>query len=221
MRKFILLFIAGLLAMAVFCQPRPTGQDRTLHGMKLPPVSAYLDENDDTITSAEFQETITRGYYEMQIKQKVNGTVDLRLTPKPFLGLLNSPFPDFEFKDIDGKTWNNQKIMGHVTVIHFWSTASKPCLQEMGYLNAFKRANPEIIWLAPAMESPEKIRSFLKTHIFDLSVIPGQRNLKQEMFVEGLPTDFILDQDGTIVEIIVGKDTDRLQSFIDRYLSLD
>jgi hypothetical protein len=221
MKCSCLLLIAGSLASIAFCQSQPVGVNFKSQGMKPPPVSAYFDVHDDTITAAEFQETLNQGYYEMQIKQKPDGTVDLRLTPKPFLGLLNSEFPQFEFRDLEGKTWNNQRISGHVTVFHFWNTNSKDCLRVMGYLNGFKRAHPEIIWLAPAVESPEKLKSFLKNHIFDLAVIPGQREFSRELFIEGFPIDFIVDQDGVIVEIVVGKDPEKLQSFIERYASVD
>lgn len=215
MRSFF-LFVMVFLAADIFCQDYPSAPK----GMKLPPVSAYMDENDDTITKAQFQKVIKQGYYEMQILRKPNGKVDLRLTPKPFLTLVNNPLPDFEFTDISGKRWNNKTISGHTTVIHFWSMRNKSCLDVFAWMNALHRANPEIIWLAPAIESTDKLKQFLAAHKFDLTVVPGQKDFMDELFVEQLPFDIIIDKEGMIREIVAGKDPERIESFLERNLTL-
>jgi hypothetical protein len=215
MTRSIFLFVFIFLASEVFCQNNTTGLNATAKGMNLPPVSAYLDEKDDTITSVQFQKIIKQGYYEMQIIQKQNGMVDLRLTPKPFLTLLNNPLPDFEFTDINGKHWNNRTINGHMTILHFWSMKNKACLKEFGWMNALKRANPEIFWLAPAIESTEKLEQFIENHKFDLTIIPGQKDFMGELFVEGLPFDIIIDKNGIIREVVAGNDPERIETFID------
>ena len=214
MKRSSLLIVAGLLASPLFCQPQPAGKT-TLQGMNLPPVSAYLDENDDTVTRAQFVKIINQGYYEMQIMQKEHGIVDLRLTPKPLLTLVNNPIPDFEFTDMDGKHWSNRTISGHMAVLHFWSMKNKSCLEEIVWMNAMKKANPEMIWLAPAYETIEKVRQFLTTRKFEMTVIPGQKDLMDEFFIEKFPSDIIIDKTGIVREIVVGKDPEKIISFLE------
>jgi len=206
------------LAAYAICQNSPPGLYG--RGADPPAVSAYLDENDDTITAAQFQKIIKQGYYEMQIMQKQHGLVDLRLTPKPFLTMVNNPFPDFEFTDISGKHWNNRTISGHMTVLHFWSMRNKSCLKEFGWMNALKRANPEIFWLAPAIESSEKLKQFMQTHRFDLTIIPGQKDFMEELFIEGFPFDIIIDKTGMIREVVAGNDPEKIETFLDHNFSL-
>ena len=45
------------------------------------------------------------------------------------------PFPQFSEKDMDGRTWTNDSIRGHVMVINLWYSGCGPCRAEMPILS--------------------------------------------------------------------------------------
>jgi peroxiredoxin len=114
-------------------------------------------------------------------------------------------FPLFNFKDINGKYYNNDSLKGKITLIKCWFVHCTTCVQEFPQLNKLVSeniSNKNIVFVSLANDSKEDLQKFLLTKPLSYSVIPEMRNfvfdsLKVNMF----PTHFLINGAGKIVKV--------------------
>ncbi len=108
--------------------------------------------------------------------------------------------PDFSLSDLNGKKWTLSKLRGKVVVLNFWFTSCPPCIQEMPKLNElvknYKRKG--VIFLALTFNDSKKAGSFLKTHQFAYTVLPGSGNTDKAYQMTSWPTSFVIGRDGKV-----------------------
>ena len=150
-------------------------------------------------------------------------------------------FPAFEGKDLDGNTVKSDELFSAnaVTVVNFWFTACKPCVGELGDLDALNRElaekggaligintttlNGDEASIAEAKEVLAKKGASYQNVYFDASGAAGA--FIQNIFA--YPTTYVVDRSGNIVgEPIVGavtekKQAETLQKLIDQALAAD
>ncbi len=130
-------------------------------------------------------------------------------------------FPSFQGKDLDGKEVNSSDLFANntVTVVNFWFTTCKPCVGELGDLEALNKT------LAEKGGSVVGINSFTldgdKTAISEAKDILAKKgvtyqnvwfasNSEAGKFTSGLysyPTTYVVDKNGQIVGQVVGAIT--------------
>jgi peroxiredoxin len=118
--------------------------------------------------------------------------------------------PSFTLADVNGKKVTLSEYSGKVILINFWATFCGPCKAEMPSLNSlfleFKKDG--LIVLAISTDDSEKpVQSFIKEKNIAFSVLMDK---DQEVYFDqygvlGLPTSFIIDRDGVIVDKIRGE----------------
>ena len=150
-------------------------------------------------------------------------------------------FPAFEGKDLDGNTVNSDDLFSAnaVTVVNFWFTACKPCVGELGDLDALNRElaekggaligintttlNGDEASIAEAKEVLAKKGASYQNVYFDASGAA-------ETFIQNIfayPTTYVVDRNGNIVgDPIMGAITEKnqaetLQKLIDQALAAD
>jgi len=150
-------------------------------------------------------------------------------------------FPAFEGKDLDGNTVNSDDLFSAnaVTVVNFWFTACKPCVGELGDLDALNRElaekggaligintttlNGDEASIAEAKEVLAKKGASYQNVYFDASGAAG--TFIQNIFA--YPTTYVVDRSGNIVgDPIMGAITEKnqaesLQKLIDQALAAD
>ena len=150
-------------------------------------------------------------------------------------------FPAFEGKDLDGNAVNSDDLFSAnaVTVVNFWFTACKPCVGELGDLDALNRELAEkggaLIGInaftldgneasiAEAKEVLAKKGASYQNVYFDASGAAGA--FIQNIFA--YPTTYVVDRNGNIVgDPIMGAITEKnqaetLQKLIDQALAAD
>ena len=150
-------------------------------------------------------------------------------------------FPAFEGKDLDGNTVNSDDLFSAnaVTVVNFWFTACKPCVGELGDLDALNRElaekggaligintttlNGDEALIAEAKEVLAKKGASYQNVYFDASGAAGA--FIQNIFA--YPTTYVVDRSGNIVgDPIMGAITEKnqaeaLQKLIDQALAAD
>lgn len=150
-------------------------------------------------------------------------------------------FPAFEGKDLDGNTVNSDDLFSAnaVTVVNFWFTACKPCVGELGDLDALNRElaekggaligintttlNGDEASIAEAKEVLAKKGASYQNVYFDASGAAGA--FIQNIFA--YPTTYVVDRSGNIVgDPIMGAITEKnqaeaLQKLIDQALAAD
>ena len=150
-------------------------------------------------------------------------------------------FPAFEGTDLDGNTVNSDDLFSAnaVTVVNFWFTACKPCVGELGDLDALNRElaekggaligintttlNGDEASIAEAKEVLAKKGASYQNVYFDASGAAG--TFIQNIFA--YPTTYVVDRSGNIVgDPIMGAITEKnqaetLQKLIDQALAAD
>ena len=59
-------------------------------------------------------------------------------------------FPSFCETDMDGRTWTNDSVRGHVMVLNLWYSGCGPCRAEMPELSTWKEQLPEVMFSSDA-----------------------------------------------------------------------
>ena len=113
---------------------------------------------------------------------------------------LKSSFVDLEENNLDLSKFNNGKV-----VISYWATWCAPCIKEMP---SIKRAE-EILddygytFLLVSDETISKISNFKNEMNFDLKFLKSNKSF-ESLGVYAMPTSYIFDENGKIVETFVG-----------------
>ena len=122
--------------------------------------------------------------------------------------------PNFSCKDNAGQKVDFDSYKGKVTLVNFWATWCGPCKREL----------PDLITLSRELESRgfkiigvstdrgsnviEDVRSFVKDHGIPYQVVVSDESLEEAFGnVRALPTSFLIDGDGKIVQSFVGLRT--------------
>lgn len=99
-------------------------------------------------------------------------------------------------------------LRGHVVILDFWASWCPPCRASVPSLEAFARAHPEVIVLGVNVES-DRDASFVRRAHAQLgatypTVHDGDGSLQRTYAISSLPTLFVIDEEGHIVESHVG-----------------
>jgi peroxiredoxin len=114
--------------------------------------------------------------------------------------------PDFELVAVDGRTIRLSDSAGKVRLLDFWATWCAPCREEIPMLNdlhdAYASAGLEIFAISD--EGDDVIREFVKDYEIRYTNLLGTVEVSEEYGVLGLPTAYLVDSEGRIVESFVG-----------------
>lgn len=116
--------------------------------------------------------------------------------------------PAFAATDLDGKPLSSASFKGKVVIVNFWATWCPPCRAEIPDLVALQekyRDSLQVIGVSEDDAAPEVVRRFAADHGINYPVVMTSRAITS-LFpgVQALPTSFILDRDGRLVQKHVG-----------------
>ena len=136
-------------------------------------------------------------------------------------------FPAFEGQDLDGNAVKSSELFGGntVTVVKFWFTSCRPCVEELSALDALNKQLAEkggavvginsftldgdAAAIAEAKDVLAKKGASYRNLRFDTNTDAG----KFAMGIYSFPTSYVVDQKGNIVgEPIVGAITEKKQA---------
>ncbi|MEO6613038.1 MAG: TlpA disulfide reductase family protein [Chitinophagaceae bacterium] len=110
-------------------------------------------------------------------------------------------FDAFSANDMNGNLVDTKQLKGKVLVINFWFTTCPPCKQERPYLNQIVddyKLDPNVVFLAVALDKKEQLEPYLKEHEFKYRVIPDGRKIADLYNIPGYPTQVIVDKEGKV-----------------------
>ena len=117
---------------------------------------------------------------------------------------------DFELPDQIGNVWRLSKNRGHVVVVNFWATWCAPCLKELPSMRALAETLSDQKFRLLAINVGEKLPEIERfIEVFDPPLdfpilIDSNMQVASEWGVRGVPTTYIIDQRGRLVEFAEG-----------------
>ncbi|MBI5700188.1 TlpA family protein disulfide reductase [Candidatus Saganbacteria bacterium] len=120
------------------------------------------------------------------------------------------PVDDFVLPNLDGKQVMLSDHRGKVVLLNFWASWCPPCREEMPSLQKLyvklKGRQFELLTVSVEDEDPVVIRAFLKKNGYTFKVLHDRNGEVASRYqIYAIPTTFLLDKNGRIVERTVGS----------------
>ncbi|MBI4430034.1 MAG: TlpA family protein disulfide reductase [Ignavibacteriales bacterium] len=117
--------------------------------------------------------------------------------------------PNFSLKLSNGKSLTLSKLKGKVVLLNFWATWCGPCRAEIpGFLEVYEKYKAkglEIVGISLDETGWQDITPFVKRHNISYPIVVGdQKVVKAYGDIYGIPTSFVIDKKGFIVDKHVG-----------------
>ncbi|WP_298517813.1 TlpA disulfide reductase family protein [uncultured Kordia sp.] len=142
------------------------------------------------------------------VKVKLNQAKMLFFSPSTIEEAERVNISDFHWNLVDdsGKKVNFKEMEGDIILVNFWATWCPPCVAEMPSLNnLYKDYGDKITFVFLANDDKEKVNSYLEKNGYDLPVYYTKANEPKELISPGIPTTFLIDDQGNIVMKEVGS----------------
>ena len=110
--------------------------------------------------------------------------------------------------DINGGTWTQDSLQGHVTVINVWYSGCGPCRKEMPELSTWKERFPQVTFLSADFEKPEKVRQITEKCTFNWTHLANDNYFTKWVGGRGYPMTLVLATDGTLQYMVNGTNED-------------
>ncbi len=116
---------------------------------------------------------------------------------------------DFALKTLDGKTVKLSDYKGKIVIIDFWATWCPPCRKGIPDLVEIqKQYKDKVVVIGISLDQQNTIKDlepFIKQYGINYPVVLGDQKVVMDYGnIQAIPTSFIIDQAGNIVDTHVG-----------------
>jgi len=176
-------------ASAGLAQAEPQAQAAEMSGSEAAPAESEPAANDD------------------MAKAEARRAAAYRTTPAVDTSQLRDA-PPWKLQGLDGKPLTSQDLKGKVVLVDFWATWCQPCRRSIPHLidlhEKYKDQGLEVVGMS-LDNGPDVVRPFVKQQAITYPIVMGNQKIAQDFGgVRGIPTAFIVTQDGKIYRKIVG-----------------
>lgn len=122
--------------------------------------------------------------------------------------------PDFLLEDLAGKPVSLADSQGQLRLLDFWATWCAPCREEIPMLNELHETYGSdgllILAISDVNEDASVVQPFVDEHGVLYPNLVGSEQVSTDYEVLGLPTAFLIDREGRIVETFFGPKPRRI-----------
>lgn len=116
----------------------------------------------------------------------------------------------------DGEILSIQSQIGRPVLIHFWSTWSGKSIGMNEQLHHYQMQNPSLQVIAAVVkDGEEQVMNYIRENSFEFIYVNGT-DFFQNLQVPGVPSQILIDENGTLFSVQVGNDMENLLSELDR-----
>ena len=127
-------------------------------------------------------------------------TIQLVANPTPVLTV--------SMEDLDGRTFTTEDLRGKVTLVNFWATWCGPCKAEIPDLIKLQQRYPDhlqVIGVSTDEGPRQVVEDFAIEYGINYPIVMATPELHQAFpGVMALPTSFVVDADGRVVQTHIG-----------------
>lgn len=116
----------------------------------------------------------------------------------------------------DGEILSMQSQLGRPVLIHFWSTWSGKSIGMNEQLHHYQSQNSSLQVIAAVVkDGDEQVLNYIHENSFEFKYVNGT-DFFQNLQVPGVPSQILIDENGTLFYVQVGNDMENLLSELDR-----
>ncbi len=120
-----------------------------------------------------------------------------------FAGLPNITLPD-----LSGKQVSFSDFKGKVVILDFWATWCGPCVAEIPHFKTlyekYHDRGLEIVGVSVDVNAAKVVPPFVEEHEIPYTILLGNAGLQRKFNLRGLPTTYVIDRKGRVVEKLLG-----------------
>ncbi|GAA0717768.1 hypothetical protein GCM10009430_15070 [Aquimarina litoralis] len=159
----------------------------------------FVERNKDVVVEIDVKDTEIKKdsiIHDFGFHIDLNG----RTRVKTKLQLLKgSQIPEAILTALDGSQISISDLNGKPTLLNFWFTKCKPCIDEMPELNKLKKEyGDRINFVAITFETKEKVEKFLQKHDFDFVQVVDAQTYLDVLEIKDYPKNVLLNKNGTL-----------------------
>jgi thiol-disulfide isomerase/thioredoxin len=117
--------------------------------------------------------------------------------------------PDFELSTLDGEVIRLSDYLGKIVIVDFWATWCAPCRMAIPELVELQNEyEGDLVIIGISLDQPytqQNLKPFMETYGINYLIVLGTVEVVEAYGnIRGIPTSFIVNQDGEIVNKFTG-----------------
>jgi cytochrome c biogenesis protein CcmG/thiol:disulfide interchange protein DsbE len=137
---------------------------------------------------------------------------------------VGEPAPPFSLTTADGKTMALADLRGRVVYVDFWASWCAPCRRSFPWMNEMQQRYGDRGFTVIAVNVDRRradAEQFLQSNSAHFAVVYDDRGATPQAYsVKGMPSSYLIDARGTVVDVELGFHDDRKGAIEDQIRSL-
>lgn len=125
---------------------------------------------------------------------------------------INDKAPNIELQTLSKESYSLNKINSKKTIIYFFSPWCSVCKFSSHNIVALRNSKTnkemEIIAIALSWKDINEVKNFAIDHKLNVPILLGNSSTSKDFKIESFPTIYILDENKTIVDRVIGYTTE-------------